>query len=229
MSHTRSMTIHAFARNEMLRTTFGLPKAVEAGGGLMLTGNIESVIDRTMEMDAAAAQGKPVSMLEREKIGFAEDPSMPEGTANTSMITLFLPGSQGSRSEQVDILFDDATMSKLAAMTPDAVKAGLVDMMADTDAARAGTAAMSGGTLGMFIAENGDRHPEYASPKARYGLFDPEQGEGGQPMLMIQSKSRPDYVHEHADDLVDAVMGLLRSLAPPGGGAAASAGATTTA
>jgi len=213
VSRVRSGTIHGFARNEMLRTAFGLPKEVEAGGGLMLTGHIESVIDRTMQLDAGTMPERPMS----------------EPEANTSMITLLLPNSRSGLNERIEILFDDTTMSKLAAMSPDAVKAGLVDMMADTDTARAGTAAMTSGSLGQFIAENGDRHPEYASPKARYGLFDPEQGESGQPMLMIQSRSRPDYVREHADDLVDAVMGLLRGLAPSGGGAAASTGATTTA
>lgn len=214
MAYHEKVFAHHLQRNDLLRKSFGLSQDIEDGGGLALSGNIAKVIDRTMTLDGAALPEKPPALLAKEQAAAASPSTMPEGSARTSMITLYLPGSQGTGSEQIEIMFDDKAMTKLAGMSPDAVKAGMIDMLAGTEQGAAGNAAMKRGMMGKMMEENAAWHPEFANSKARYGVFDPDQGTNAQPMMMIQSESRPDYVREHVGDLVDAVMGLLRGAAP---------------
>ncbi|MBK1842455.1 hypothetical protein JHL17_34175 [Azospirillum sp. YIM B02556] len=214
MAYHETVFAHHLQRNDLLRKNFGLPQNIEDGGGLALSGNIAKVIDRTMVLDGAVLPEKPPALLAKEQGAAASPSTMPEGSASTSMITLYLPGSQGTGSEQIEIMFDDKAMAKLAGMSPDAVKAGMIDMLAGTEQGAAGNAAMKKGMMGKMMEENAGWHPEFAASKARFGIFDPDQGTNAQPMMMIQSESRPDYVKEHVGDLVDAVMGLLRGAAP---------------
>ena len=220
LEYHRDSFEHGRERNDVLRQSFGLPGDIADGGGLALTGDITGVIDKTMALDGKPPPDKPAEMLAMEKERaagpdpYGGSPPPSEAVKNTSMITLYLPGSQGTGSEQIEIMLDNSALSKLASMSADTVKKGLVDLMTGSDSAKAGNEAVKNGDFGAFMAENKDWHPEYTSPKARVAFFDPDKGADQQPMLMIQSESRPDYVRDHADSMVDAVMGLLRGIAP---------------
>lgn len=221
MDYQRDKMAHRFGMMSGVREALGLSANIDDGGGVALTGKIADVIDKTLALDGKGGPQKPPELLAREAQQGTS--GMPEGTAKTSMITLYLPGTQGTGSEQIEIMIDDSAMEKLAAMSPQAVKDGLVDMLGGGDEAKAGNAAMKSGAFGKFMEENKDWHPEFASSKARFGLFDPDKGNTAQPMLMIQSESRPDYVRDHVGQLVDGVMKLLRGAAPPAATAATSA------
>ena len=125
------------------------------------------------------------------------------------MITLFLPGSQGTDDKQVEIWLDNRAFDKLGKMSADEVKAGLVDMLNGPDAA-ASQAAVDNGAFGAAMRTDSEHHPEYQQSKARLGFFDPQQGTNAQPWLMIQSRSEPGYVQENAGKLVDTVMSILK-------------------
>ncbi len=221
MDYQRDKMAHRFGMMSSVREALGLSANIDDGGGVALTGKIADVIDKTLALDGKGGPQKPPELLAREAAQQGTS-GMPEGTAKTSMITLYLPGTQGTGSEQIEIMIDDSAMEKLAAMSPQAVKDGLVDMLGGGDEAKAGNAAMKSGAFGKFMEENKDWHPEFASSKARFGLFDPDKGNTAQPMLMIQSESRPDYVRDHVGQLVDGVMKLLRGAAPPAATAATS-------
>ncbi|MBP2299909.1 hypothetical protein [Azospirillum picis] len=205
---------HHRGRADYVRGEFGRLGGEDTDYGLVLSGDIAAAIDKTMALDGVALPQKPASLLAKEKEGDAGPPAMPEGTANTSMITLALPNGQKDGYDQIEIMFDDRMMDKLAGMSAEDVKAGMVDMLAGSGRGAAGNEAMKGGMMGKFIEENAAWHPEYAKSQARYGLFDPDQGTDRQPLMMIQSQTRSGYVREHVGELVEAVMGLLRGLAP---------------
>lgn len=204
-------------RNDALRSSFGLPTDIELGGGLMLSGAIGDAIDGWMAANGTARPEKPAELVAWEKARASDDPgsAQPPGTARTSMITLFLPGSQGTGSEQVEIWIDNQAFEKLASLSADEVKAGLMDLMTGGAKADSVNKAIADGPFGQFMTENAAYHPEFSRPNARLAFTDPAGGD--HPLLMIQSESRPDHVMKNADRLVDAVMDILKAAYPQAG------------
>ncbi|HYH39887.1 MAG TPA: hypothetical protein VD860_16825 [Azospirillum sp.] len=197
-----------FARDtiQSLRGQFGFDPEGKDGGNLMLSGEIGKVVERQMESRGLAIPEKSQVVKDWE----AEMQSVPpEGWDTTSMITLFLPGSQGTDDKQVEIWLDDRALEKLGKMSADEVKVGLVDMLNGPDPA-ASQATVDNGAFGAAMRTDSKYHPEFQHSKARLGFFDPEQGTNAQPWLMIQSRSEPGYVQENAGKLVDTVMSILK-------------------
>lgn len=200
-----------FARDtiQSLRGQFGFDPEGKDGGNLMLSGEIGKVVERQMESRGLAIPEKSQVVKDWEAGHQSEASPPPEGWDTTSMITLFLPGSQGTDDKQVEIWLDNRALEKLGKMSADEVKAGLVDMLNGPDAA-ASQAAVDNGAFGAAMRTDSQHHPEFQQSKARLGFFDPQQGTDAQPWLMIQSRSEPGYVHENAGKLVDTVMSILK-------------------
>lgn len=213
-------------QNDFLRERFGLPKDIDEGGGLMLTGDpIIAAVRKRMAADGDAPPHKSDKLSAADKkaqaggeAAPAEQPSA--AVQGTSMITVFLPGSQGSDSRQIEFWLNNDTLDKLSGMSADEVKKGLLDLTSGSDAAVSGNTAVKDGVFGQFMRENADYHPEFTRPEARYALFDPEKGGGGHPMLMIQTPDEGAYLREHMSDLVDGLMNIL------GGGGKQTAAST---
>lgn len=214
MSHLDAQRDFSLQRNDALRSAFGLPTDIEQGGGLMLSGAIGDAIDGWMAANGTARPEKPAELVAWEKARASDDTAstQPPGTARTAMITLFLPGSQGTGSEQVEIWIDNQAFEKLASLSADEVKAGLIDLMKGGAKAESVNKAIADGPFGQFMTENAAYHPEFSRPNARLAFTDPAGGD--HPLLMIQSESRPDYVTKNADKLVDTVMGILKAAYP---------------
>lgn len=214
MGHMAEQREFFHQRNDALRSAFGLPADIEQGGGLMLSGAIGDAIDGWMAANGTSKPEKPAELAAWEKARASDDggSAQPPGTARTAMITLFLPGSQGTGSEQVEIWIDNQAFEKLASLSADEVKAGLMDLMTGGAKADSVNKAIDDGPFGQFIAENAAHHPEFGTPNARLAFTDPDGGD--HPLLMIQSESRPDYVMKNADQLVDTVMGILKAAHP---------------
>ena len=202
---------------ESLRGQFGFDPDGN-GGNLMLSGEIGKVAERQMESRGLAPPEKSQEVKDWEAARQSQASVSPEGWNKSSLITLFLPGSQGSDDKQVEIWLDNRAFDKLGKMSADEVKAGLVDMLNGPDAA-ASQAALDGGAFGAAMRTDSEHHPEFQQSKARLGFFDPQQGTSAQPWLMIQSRSEPGYVQENAGKLVDTVMSILKE-----GGAGRTAG-----
>lgn len=179
------------------------------GGNLMLSGEIGKVAERQMESKGFTIPEKSQVVKDWEAERQSEASVPPEGWDTTSMITLFLPGSQGTDDKQVEIWLDNRAFETLGKMSADEVKAGLVDMLNGPDAA-ASQASVDNGACGAAMRTDSRYHPEFQQSKARLGLFDPQQGTSAQPWLMIQSRSEPGYVQENAGKLVDTVMSILK-------------------
>ena len=179
------------------------------GGNLMLSGEIGKVAERQMESKGFTIPEKSQVVKDWEAERQSEASVPPEGWDTTSMITLFLPGSQGTDDKQVEIWLDNRAFETLGKMSADEVKAGLVDMLNGPDAAAA-LAWVDNGACGAAMRTDSRYHPEFQQSKARLGLFDPQQGTSAQPWLMIQSRSEPGYVQENAGKLVDTVMSILK-------------------
>lgn len=200
-----------FIRQSMqsLRGQFGFDPEAKDGGNLMLSGEIGKVVERQMESRGLAPPEKSQEVKDWEAERQSEASVPPEGWDKSSLITLFLPGSQGSNDKQVEIWLDNRAFEKLGKMSADEVKAGLVDMLNGPDAA-ASQAAVDNGAFGAAMRVDSQHHPEFQQSKARLGFFDPQQGTNAQPWLMIQSRSEPGYVQENAGKLVDTVMSILK-------------------
>ncbi|WP_395453991.1 hypothetical protein ACHMW5_08645 (plasmid) [Azospirillum melinis] len=179
------------------------------GGNLMLSGEIGKVAERQMESRGRAMPEKSQEVKDWEAERQSQASVPPEGWDKSSLITLFLPGSQGTDDKQVEIWLDNRAFEKLGKMSADEVKAGLVDMLNGPDAA-ASQVAVDDGAFGAAMRTDSRYHPEYQQSKARLGFFDPQQGTSAQPWLMIQSRSEPGYVQENAGKLVDTVMSILK-------------------
>ncbi|CAO3363734.1 hypothetical protein [Azospirillum palustre] len=194
---------------ESLRSQFGFEGEGEAAGNVSLGGEIGKVVERQAVSRGIAMPEKSqeVKDWEAERQSGASFP--PDGWDKSSLITLFLPGSQGSDDKQVEIWLDNRAFDKLGKMSADEVKAGLVDMLNGPDAA-ASQAAVDDGAFGAAMRADSEHHPEFQQSKARLGFFDPEQGTSAQPWLMIQSRTEPGYVQENAGKLVDTVMSILK-------------------
>lgn len=217
MSHMDEQRGFFGKRNDALRSAFGLPTDIEQGGGLMLSGAIGDAIDGWMAANGTAKPEKTAELVAWEKARAGDDSGSapPPGTARTAMITLFLPGSQGTGSEQVEIWIDNQAFEKLASLSADEVKAGLMDLMKGDAKADSVNKAIADGPFGQFMTENAAYHPEFSRPGARLAFTDPAGGD--HPLLMIQSESRPDYVMKNADKLVDTLMGILKAAYPQAG------------
>lgn len=217
MSHLDAQRDFSRQRNDALRSAFGLPTDIGQGGGMMLSGAIGDAIDGWMAANGTPRPEKPAELAAWEKARAGDDagPALPPGTARTSMITLFLPGSEGTGSEQVEIWIDNQAFEKLASLSADEVKSGLMDLMKGGAKAESVNKAIADGPFGQFMTENAAYHPEFSRPKARLAFTDPAGGD--HPLLMIQSESRPDYVMKNADKLVDTVMGILKAAYPQAG------------
>lgn len=200
-----------FVRDAMksLRTQFGFEEEGENAGNLMLSGEIGKVVERQAVSRGGVMPEKSQEVKEWEAERQSEATPPPKGWDTTSMITLFLPGSQGTDDKQVEIWLDNRAFDKLGKMSADEVKAGLVDMLNGPDAA-ASQAAVDNGAFGAAMRTDSEHHPEFQQSKARLGFFDPQQGTDAQPWLMIQSRSEPGYVQENAGRLVDTVMSILK-------------------
>lgn len=200
-----------FVRDAMksLRSQFGFEAEGENAGNVSLSGEIGKVVERQAASRGGAMPEKSQEVKEWEAEHRSEASPPPEGWDTTSLITLFLPGSQGTDDKQVEIWLDNRAFEKLGAMSADEVKAGLVDMLKGPDAA-ASQAAVDNGAFGAAMRLDSQHHPEFQQSKARLGFFDPEQGTNAQPWLMIQSRSEPGYVQENAGKLVDTVMSILK-------------------
>lgn len=192
------------------RETLGVGKP-EDGGGLMLSGEITNLIKKSaaqagiqepqMPPDVAAWQAAHSSSSEPE-------PAPSKAVQGTSMITLFLPEDKGGG--QVEIFFDNKALDQLATTSADTLKGGLVDLLNGGDKGKSTNEAMQQGLFGQWMNENSAYHPEWQQSKARLAYTAPGQPAGSQPMFMIQSKDRPDYVTQHTDDLVNSVLNLLK-------------------
>lgn len=200
-----------FVRDAMksLRTQFGFEEEGENAGNLMLSGEIGKVVERQAVSRGGVMPEKSQEVKDWEAERQSQSSPPPKGWDTTSMITLFLPGSQGTDDKQVEIWLDNRAFDKLGKMSADEVKAGLVDMLNGPDAA-ASQAAVDNGAFGAAMRTDSQHHPEFQQSKARLGFFDPQQGTNAQPWLMIQSRSEPGYVQENAGKLVDTVMSILK-------------------
>lgn len=200
-----------FVRDAMksLRSQFGFEGEGESTGNVSLGGEIGKVVERQAVSRGRGMPEKSQEVKDWEAERQYEASVPPEGWDTTSLITLFLPGSQGTDDKQVEIWIDNRAFEKLGAMSADEVKAGLVDMLNGPDAA-ASQAALDNGAFGAAMRLDSQHHPEFQKSKARLGFFDPQQGTDAQPWLMIQSRSEPGYVHENAGKLVDTVMSILK-------------------
>ena len=192
-----------------LRTQFGFEADGKSTGNVSLSGEIGNVVERQAVSRGRAMPEKSQEVMEWEAERQSEASPPSEGWNTTSLITLFLPGSQGTDDKQVEIWIDNRAFEKLGSMSADEVKAGLVDMLNGPDAA-ASQAAVDNGAFGAAMRLDSQHHTEFQKSKARLGFFDPEQGTNAQPWLMIQSRSEPGYVQENAGKLVDTVMSILK-------------------
>lgn len=194
---------------ESLRSQFGFETEGEGAGNVSLSGEIGKVVERQAVSRGIAMPEKSQEVKDWEAERQSQASVPPEGWDKSSLITLFLPGSQGTDDKQVEIWLDNRAFDKLGRMSADEVKAGLVDMLNGPDAA-ASQAAVDDGAFGAAMRADSKYHPEFQKSKARLGFFDPEQGTSAQPWLMIQSRSEPGYVQENAGKLVDTVMSILK-------------------
>ncbi len=213
MAYHNDMRDHMRKTMHFARKSFGLGE-VEDGGGLALTGKIGDVIKKAAAAAGIVEPEKPDEVKAWEEARNADNPSEAEaepsaGVQGTSLITMYLPEDKGGG--QVELWFDNKALDKLASLSPDDVKKNLLDLMTGGNKESGANATIDNGVFGQFMNENAAWHPEWKQPKARLAYVDLDAPEGSSPLFMIQSKSRPDYVAEHADELVDTVMKMLKA------------------
>lgn len=187
---------------------------VEDGGGLTLSGEIGNVVMAAAAKAGIGAPEHPGVLQAGADAQKTEGPSEPQaapgpGTQGTSMITLHLPDAKGGG--QVQMWFNNKGLDQFASLSADTVKSSLLDLMKGGDTAAGINAAIDKGVFGQFMNENTDHHADWKEPTARLAYVDPNAPAGSEPLFMIQSKDRPDYVAQHADELVDNVMKLLKA------------------
>lgn len=213
IAYHNDMRDHMRKTMDFARESFGLGK-IEDGGGLALTGDIGDVVKKAAAKAGIVEPEKPAEVKAWEEARNANSSSGTEakpsaGVQGTSLITMYLPEDKGGG--QVELWFDNKGLDKLANLSPDDVKKNLLDLMKGGNKESGVNAAIDNGVLGQFMNENSAWHPEWKQPKARLAYVDPNAPAGSSPLFMIQSKSRPDYVTEHADELVDTVMKMLKA------------------
>jgi len=198
------------------RESFGLGK-VEDGGGLMLSGDIGNLIKKSAAQAGIEEPKMPAEVAAWEAArssGSEAEPAPSKATQGTSMVTLYLPEDKGGG--QVEFFFDNKALDALANMSADALKGGLVDLLNGGEKGKKTNEAMKQGLFGQWMEENAEYHPEWQQSKARLAFTAPDQPAGSQPLFMIQSKERPDYVTQHTDELVSSVLKLLKGGAGSG-------------
>ncbi|HYC02382.1 MAG TPA: hypothetical protein VED40_03770 [Azospirillaceae bacterium] len=188
--------------------------------GFILTGRISETLKKVFAAQGLVEPQKPAELAAADAAAEARTRPVPHPDAlhplsvrpqatpepTASRITIFASG--GPSKGSVDIIFNDAALDRIAKLSPEELRAGMVDAFSGGTRGAAANQAVERSAIGRFVASNDQKNPDLKAANQRFVALDPAKREAT-PLFVVQTSNSPDLLGRSMDEIVQTVSRAL--------------------